>query len=138
MTGALPTALIKLAISNIFATFIPLFASADALLSSAFLFAFAMSFCIFSKAFALFSSSFLYNIPNSSVSIHMYIYTYIYIDYNHISLISSELKEISVLLKPPSSLSLSLSSIQYMPNQIYFEKYLRTKISEQEIHGNHE
>ena len=59
-SGALPTALIKLATSRTRATFVPLLASADALLSSAFLRAFATSFCIFSRALALFSSSFLY------------------------------------------------------------------------------
>lgn len=59
LTGGRPTALIKLAISRILATLVPLLASAEALLSSAFLCAFAISFCIFSCAFALFSSSFL-------------------------------------------------------------------------------
>jgi hypothetical protein len=60
LVGGLPIALIKLATSRTLATLVPLLASADALLSSAFLCAFAISFCIFSEALALFSSNFLY------------------------------------------------------------------------------
>ena len=71
-------ALMKVAISRTLAILVPLLPSADALFSSAFLWAFAMSFLIFSNAFALFSSMFLCKFNQLIISFLINLQFYIY------------------------------------------------------------